>query len=171
MSASLIFGALIAAVALSAEAPAKVEPQEFAAGQVWTFHNDPSEPEATLTILRIEPHGKLTAVIHISVSAVRTPGGVTRMTHMAFSREAFDRSIEKLVRVDSSAPDLRGYEAWKAAGGQALTMTVNEALEQVRKWTPVADDAPCEFDRERLLALNEHEFDQDMDGGWRKLAA
>jgi hypothetical protein len=31
--------------------------------------------------------------------------------------------------------------------------------------------ANCEYDRARLLALGEHEFDQDHGGGWRKLAA
>jgi hypothetical protein len=29
---------------------------------------------------------------------------------------------------------------------------------------------PCAYDRERLLALDEHAFDQDMQGGWRTLA-
>ncbi|HEX5338487.1 MAG TPA: hypothetical protein VFW53_08625 [Gallionella sp.] len=29
----------------------------------------------------------------------------------------------------------------------------------------------CEYDRARLLALDENQFDQDMSGGWRALAA
>lgn len=29
----------------------------------------------------------------------------------------------------------------------------------------------CTYDRERLLSLNEEQFDQDMDGGWRMIAA
>ncbi|HWM92464.1 MAG TPA: hypothetical protein VN493_16990 [Thermoanaerobaculia bacterium] len=29
---------------------------------------------------------------------------------------------------------------------------------------------PCTFDRAKLLALDEHSFDQDMDGGWRAIA-
>ena len=30
--------------------------------------------------------------------------------------------------------------------------------------------ADCSYDREALMALDEHSFDQDLAGGWRKLA-
>lgn len=35
---------------------------------------------------------------------------------------------------------------------------------------PGASSTGCAFDRARLLALDEHAFDQDMAGGWRTLA-
>ena len=32
-----------------------------------------------------------------------------------------------------------------------------------------APSSPCQYDRARLLALDQNAFDQDMTGGWRKL--
>jgi hypothetical protein len=32
------------------------------------------------------------------------------------------------------------------------------------------DGNPCAFDRAKLLSLDEHSFDQDMNGGWRSIA-
>jgi hypothetical protein len=32
-----------------------------------------------------------------------------------------------------------------------------------------APSSPCQYDRARLLALDQNAFDQDMSGGWRKL--
>ncbi len=34
----------------------------------------------------------------------------------------------------------------------------------------VADDDPCAYDREAMLALDLNAFDQDMQGGWRTIA-
>lgn len=143
---------------------------EFVPGQVWTFHLDPQAPKATLMILRVESFEKLGQIVHVSISAARTPNGVTSIPQLAFSRDALDSSVVELVRIDTSPLDLSGYEAWKAADGGAFKMTVSEALELIGKSAPVAADVPCTFDRDQLLALNEHEFDQDMALGWRKLA-
>lgn len=53
--------------------------RDFIPEQVWTLHLDPSEPAATLTILKVETLEKIGDVVHISVSGVRVPGGVTRI--------------------------------------------------------------------------------------------
>lgn len=37
--------------------------------------------------------------------------------------------------------------------------------------TQAAQQTGCELDRARMLSLDEQQFDQDMDGGWRSLAA
>jgi len=106
---------------------------DFRPGQVWTFHLDASEPAATLTVLKVETLEKLGDVVHISVSAVRVPGGVTRVGHLPMSRAALDKSVVKLVRTEDSPPDLGGYETWKRANGGVFTTSVSEAMSFVRQ--------------------------------------
>ena len=106
---------------------------DFRPGQVWTFHLDPSEPAATLTVLKVETLEKLGIVVHISVSAVRVPGGVTSVGHLPMARAALDKSVVKLVRIDSAPPDLGGYEEWKRAKGGVFTTSVSDAMSFVRQ--------------------------------------
>jgi hypothetical protein len=105
----------------------------FVPGQVWTFHLDASEPVATLTVLKVETLEKIGEVVHISVSAVRVPGGVTRIGHLPMSRGALDSSVLKLVRTDSVPADLGGYEQWKRAKGGVFTTSVSDAMNFVRQ--------------------------------------
>jgi len=106
---------------------------DFRPGQAWTFHLDAREPAATLTVLKVETLEKLGDVVHISVSAVRVPGGVTRVGHLPMSRAALDKSVVKLVGTDDGPPDLGGYETWKRANGGVFTTSVSEAMSFVRQ--------------------------------------
>src|SRR4029079_10770194 len=84
---------------------------DFRPGQVWTFHLDASEPAATLTVLKVETLEKLGDVVHISVSAVRVPGGVTRVGRLPMSRAALDTSVLELAQNDSATASPRaGYQ-------------------------------------------------------------
>jgi len=116
---------------MAAGAPS--QKHDFSPGQVWTFHLDSGEPAATLTILKVETLEKIGEVVHISVSAVRMPGGVTSIGHLPMSRDALERSVVKLVRTENGPPDLGGYETWKSAKGGVFTTTVSEAMSFVRK--------------------------------------
>lgn len=106
---------------------------DFSPGQVWTFHLDAREPAATLTVLKVETLERIGDVVHISVSAVRVPGGATRIGHLPMSRAALDKSVVKLVRIESASPDLGGYEQWKSAKGGVFTKSVSEAMSFVRQ--------------------------------------
>lgn len=106
---------------------------DFNPGQVWTFHLETGEPAATLTVLKVETLEKVGDVVHISVSAVRVPGGVTRIGHLPMSRVALDKSVIALVRIDSAPADLGGYEQWKRANGGVFTTSVSDAMSIVRQ--------------------------------------
>jgi hypothetical protein len=123
----LLVGGLVMAADTSSQA------HKFSPGQVWTFHIDPGEPAATLTILKVETLEKIGDVIHISVSAARVPGGITRIGHLPMSRAALDKSVVELVKTDSAPMDLAGYEQWKRANGGVFTTSVSEAMSFVRQ--------------------------------------
>jgi len=122
---------LIAGLAMASD----TNPQKhnFIPGQVWTFHLDPSEPASTLTVLKVETIEKIGDVVHISVSAVRVPGGVTRIGHLPMSRASLDTSVLELVKTDSATADLGGYEQWKRAKGGVFTTSVSDAMSFVRQ--------------------------------------
>jgi hypothetical protein len=126
-----VISLLIAGLAMASD----TSPQKhtFIPGQVWTFHLDPSEPVATLTVLKVETVEKIGDVVHISVSAVRLPGGVTRIGHLPMSRAALDASVMELVRTDNASVDLGGYEQWKRAKGGVFTTSVSDAMSFVRQ--------------------------------------
>lgn len=123
----LLFGGLVVA------ADTNSQKHDFSPGQVWTFHLDTGEPAATLTILKVESLEKVGDVVHISVSAVRVPGGVTRIGHLPISRAALDKSVKELVRTDSAPTDLGGYEQWKRAKGGVFTTSVSDAMSFIRQ--------------------------------------
>jgi hypothetical protein len=122
---------LMAGMAMAAETASKEE--GFSPGQVWTFKLDPSEPAATLTILKVEKLEKIGDVVHISVSAVRVPGGVMRINHLPFSRKALEKSVVKLVGAESVPSELPGYETWKRANGGVFKTSVSDAMTVVRQ--------------------------------------
>jgi hypothetical protein len=136
---SRVLNALLLVTLLAGASPATSETTRteqthtFAAGQVWTFRLDPKEPPATLTVLRVETLASIGDVVHISVSAIRTPTGVTQVGHLPMSKSAMDKSVLELVRTDAGPMDLAGYETWKKAKGGVFTTSVSEALEFVRE--------------------------------------
>jgi hypothetical protein len=124
---------LLLACALAMAADPDSQAHAFSPGQVWTFHLDKGEPPATLTILKVETLEKIGEVVHISVSAVRVPGGVTRLGHLPISKAALDKSVVKLVRTETTATDLGGYEQWKQAKGGVFTTSVSDAMNFIRQ--------------------------------------
>jgi hypothetical protein len=130
-AASILLFPVIAGIAMAADIASTKH--DFKPGQVWTFQLDPSEPAATLTILKVETLEKIGDVVHISVSAVRVPGGVTRIGHLPLSRAAVEKSVVELIRTDSAPTDLGGYEAWKSAKGGVFTTSVGDAMSFVRQ--------------------------------------
>jgi hypothetical protein len=105
---------------------------DFEPGQVWTFRLDKSEPASTLTVLKVESLPKHGKVVHISVSAIRVPEGVTSIQHLPMSQDAIERSVLTLVRTERSPPDLAGYDTWARAQGGVFKTSVEDALRVIR---------------------------------------
>jgi hypothetical protein len=105
----------------------------FEPGQVWTFRLDKTEPASTLTVLKVESLPKHGNVVHISVSAIRVPEGVTSIQHLPMSQDAMERSVLTLVRTEHSPPDLVGYETWARANGGIFKTSVEDALRIIRE--------------------------------------
>ena len=115
---------------------------KFHAGQVWAFKPPQNQPNARLTILRVEDGGKLGTIVHIAISGVSYGNGQTQIQHLPFAEAAVERSVTTLERESGPVPDFAdGYQQWRqafdAGKGGIFTITVAEAFEAV---TSIARD-------------------------------
>lgn len=133
LNAFLLVTLLVGPSLANSETTRMEQTHTFSAGQVWTFRLDPREPPATPIVLRVETLASIGEVVHISVSSIRTPAGVTQVGHLPMSKSAMDKSVLELVRTEAGPMDLGGYETWKKAKGGVFTISVSEALEFVRE--------------------------------------
>ena len=106
----------------------------FRPGQVWAFKTPENQPNAKLTILRVENAGKVGNVIHIALSGVSYGKGQTNISHLPFAESAIDQSVTTLERESGPVPDFsEGYRLWREAfdsgKGGVFTITVAEAFE------------------------------------------
>lgn len=109
---------------------------KFHAGQVWAFTPPTNQPNARLTILRVESDAKLGTIVHIAISGVAYGDGQTHIQHLPFSEPAIERSVTKLEQESGPVPDFaEGYQAWRQAfdsgKGGVFTITVAEAFDAV----------------------------------------
>ena len=114
----------------------------FRAGQVWAFTPPTNQPNARLTILRVEDGGKLGTIVHIAVSGVSYGNGQSQIQHLPFAESAIERSVTTLERESGPVPDFSdGYQQWRqafdAGKGGIFTITVAEAVVTV---TSIARD-------------------------------
>jgi hypothetical protein len=112
---------------------------------VWTYRTRPGEEGSRLTVVKVEAHDKLGAIVHFRVDAVaqknpNAPGGVSRVIHhMPFAADAIDRSVVELVESSAPVPASfeEGYRLWKeafdAGKGGVWTITVAEAISACEK--------------------------------------
>lgn len=108
----------------------------FHAGQVWAFHTPRDQPNARLTVLRVEDGGKVGTVVHIAISDVLFGDGQTTLPHLPFAESAIERSVTTLERESGPTPDFaNGYQLWRqafdAGKGGVFTITVADAFETV----------------------------------------
>src|SRR4051794_28314817 len=68
----------------------------FHAGQVWAFTPPQDQPNARLTVLRVENGGKLGTIVHIAVSGISYGKGQTQIQHLPFAESAVERSVTTL---------------------------------------------------------------------------
>lgn len=115
---------------------------KFHVGQVWVFTPPTNQPNARLTVLRVEDGGKLGTIVHIAISGVSYGDGQTRIQHLPFTEAAVERSVTTLERESGPVPDFEdGYRQWRqaydAGKGGIFTITVAEAYDAV---TSIARD-------------------------------
>jgi hypothetical protein len=117
-------------------APPEQPGSKFCAGQVWAFKTPTNQPNARLTILRVESGGKLGTIVHVALSGVSYGNGQTQIEHMPFAESAIERSVTTLERESGPVPDFAdGYQHWReafdAGKGGVFTTTVAEAFDAV----------------------------------------
>lgn len=115
---------------------------KFHAGQVWTFTPPTNQPNARLTVLRVEDGGRLGTIVHIAISGVSYGNGQTHIQHLPFAESAIERSVITLERESGPVPDYaESYQQWRrafdAGKGGIFTITVAEAYDAV---TSIARD-------------------------------
>jgi hypothetical protein len=108
----------------------------FHAGQVWAFTPPTNQPNARLTVLRVENGGKLGTIVHIAISHVSYNNGQTTIQHLPFAELAIERSVTTLERESGPIPEFEeGYQQWRqafdAGKGGVFTITVAEAFDAV----------------------------------------
>jgi hypothetical protein len=78
---------------------------KFHAGQVWAFTPPTNQPNARLTVLRVESGGKLGTIVHIAISGVSYGDGQMQIQHLPFAEAAVERSLTTLERESGPVPD------------------------------------------------------------------
>lgn len=109
---------------------------KFRPGQVWNFKTPKNQPNAKLTILRVENAGKVGTVVHIALSGVSYGNGQTNISHLPFAESAVDQSVTTLERESGPVPNFsEGYRLWReafdAGKGGVFTITVAETFDAI----------------------------------------
>src|SRR5262250_2369050 len=113
--------------------PTVTSDAKFHPGQVWQYNTRQLEKSSTLTILKVESLPKLGVIIHVRVDKVRLrncTGGPepNKFEHMPFARDAFEKSVTKVVK-EGDVPEFQdGYNEWRKACGGVYTISVAEAI-------------------------------------------
>ena len=113
---------------------------KYKVGQVWAFKSRPSEPNARLTIVKIESDGKLGNIIHVYVDSVKIKTSVKPVkysyvvSHMPFSEAAIDSSVTKKIGEVANPPDFQeGYNEWhtsfEAGNAGVFSIPVEKSIE------------------------------------------
>ena len=113
--------------------PVPTTDSKYVPGQVWSFSSRSFEPNATLTILRIETLPKIGVVVHVRFDGIRLRnclGGPepTTVQHAPFAREAIDRSVVRLLSTGAVPAYEDGYNSWLSHCGGVYTITAAEMV-------------------------------------------
>ncbi|GAA4348271.1 hypothetical protein GCM10023185_04060 [Hymenobacter saemangeumensis] len=117
---------------------------KYQVGQVWAYNTRPSEPDAKLTIVKIEGQDSIGNIIHIYVSNVKVKTSIKpekyseTISHMPFSEAAMDSSVTKQLGIVKSLPEYsEGYNEWRqsfdAGNAGVFSITVGKAVEYMER--------------------------------------
>ncbi len=111
---------------------------KYSAGQVWTYHARPTEPDSRLTVLRIDKSSSGEIIVHValgglSIRSSASKDGVAReISHMPFAEAAIERSVVALERTGPVPAFQEGYASWRTSfdsnQGGFWTVDVAEAV-------------------------------------------
>lgn len=132
---------LLAAVpACKKESPFKdVSDVKFRAGQRWNYWARPGEEQSTFTIEKVESHPTLGVIIHVGLDNLKLTMNKKTMgllPHLAFSRDAIDKSAAKKIEDDANLPPFqKDYDNWRQAvedgKGSVIQVTIAEHLNAI----------------------------------------
>ena len=119
---------------------------KYKVGQVWKFKSRSIEPNAKLTIVKIESQGKLGNIIHIHVDSVNIKTSIKPVkythvvSHMPFSEAAIDSSVTKMTGEVIELPDFQeGYDEWhksfKKGKAGVFSIPVGKSVEYMETTT------------------------------------
>jgi hypothetical protein len=117
---------------------------DYAAGQVWTYHVNPGDEGSTLQINKVEQDPKLGAIFHISVFGLhianpRVAGGIlTALPHLPVSKTTLDKSVVSLSHAAARPVAYEeGYAHWRqefdAGRADVYTISVAEIVALAQK--------------------------------------
>jgi hypothetical protein len=118
-------------------------------GQEWSYKSRPGEEEATFTVCKVEKHPKYGTIIHVGLEGlnVKNPmqksGFSDSISHLAFSEEAIDKSVFKILKKNAPLPeDLQedfnlAYKDWRddfdAGKAAVFSIPIAEAIDYIER--------------------------------------
>jgi hypothetical protein len=108
--------------------------------EVWTYKNRPQEPNATLTILKLESI-KGVNVIHVRLDGLKIKNKLSKtgysewVADAPFEEKALKKSLVKKIRTVKRLPAyVDEYKKWrKLKGPPILKVSVKEAIDAMEK--------------------------------------
>jgi hypothetical protein len=131
-----IFAALVLLAVVALGAAAQPATHDYAVGQVWKYHTQPSDADSLIRIGAIEESPVVGTIYHIGVIGVHVPGtnAQTSIGHLPVSRQTLDASVTELTKSDAAFPDMTGGIAqWRQAHGGVFTISVAEIVGAIAK--------------------------------------
>jgi hypothetical protein len=90
---------------------------KYRVGQRWNYWARPGEESSTFTIEKIEVHPTLGEIVHVGLDNLKltmNKKSVGIVPHLAFSRDAIDKSAAKKIDDEGNIPPfMNDYEKWK----------------------------------------------------------
>jgi hypothetical protein len=114
----------------------------FAAGQVWRYESRVEEPNATVTICRIETLGDK-SVVHVSLNNLQLKNPQTAtgfqdsLPHLPMDEAVLRECVTELIEENAPLPDYeQGYTQWKEAQGGVWTLPLAEIVDAIESTIP-----------------------------------
>jgi hypothetical protein len=109
-----------------------VSDTKFHAGQRWSYWARPGEESSTFTIEKIESHPQLGIIVHVGLDNLKltlNKKTVGLLPHLAFTRDAIDKSAAKKIEDEANIPPYRtDYDAWLKAAEEGKATVIEATI-------------------------------------------